>query len=128
MDGISEGRGAWRSRYPLLRLSPPIEEEEDSATRVVVGNHGDGGNNGKSEVVEKVVLDPDEFAKLADAIVGKTTITTNNDGTPRAQEMDFEITDDDESAVGDDSDSAVGGTGLKRRRTIRVIIRSRAFL
>jgi hypothetical protein len=39
--------------------------------------------------------------------------------------MDVEITDD-ESKVGDDGDSAVGG--IKRKRTVRVVIRSRAFL
>jgi hypothetical protein len=39
--------------------------------------------------------------------------------------VDIEVTDD-ESEAGDDGDSAVGG--IKRKRTIRVVIRSRAFL
>jgi myosin heavy chain 9/10/11/14 len=39
------------------------------------------------------------------------------------KEVDIEITDDE-----DDSDGLEKGTGLKRKRTIRVIIRSRAFL
>ena len=109
MDGVSEGRGAWRSRYPLLKLSPPIEEEEGPATRVV-----DQGN-----VVEAVELDLDEYNTLADAVNEGAM-----NGTHGAEEMDIEITDDEDQ--GGDDDSAVGG--IMRRRTIRVVIRSRAFL
>lgn len=77
-------------------------------------------NNGNGNVVEEVELDLDEFASLAHA-VGNHAI---DDAADRAEEMNFEITDD-ESLAGDDGDSAVG---IKRRRTIRVVIRSRAFL
>ena len=78
-------------------------------------------DNESSNVIEKVELDSDEYDRLADAVGNHAT----NDGAGRAEEMDFEITDD-ESQPGDDGDSAV--SGIKRRRTIRVVIRSRAFL
>ena len=84
------------------------------ATRAVV-------NDGNGNVVEEVELDPDEYASLANAVGNHPA----EDGVDRADKMDFEITDD-ESQAGDDGDSAV--SGIKRRRTIRVIIRSRAFL
>lgn len=67
-------------------------------------------------------LDSDEFASLANAIGNHPT----EDGADRADKMDFEITDDEGSQAGDEGDSAVGG--IKRKRTIRVVIRSRAFL
>ena len=78
-------------------------------------------NDGNGDIVEEVELDSDEYASLADAVGNHAT----EDGADRADKMDLEITDD-ESQVGDDGDSAV--CGIKRRRTIRVIIRARAFL
>ena len=109
MDGASEGRSAWKSRFLPLKLSPPVEEEEGLATRVV------DFDNGKSGVVEldRVVLDLDEDAGHREL------------GMQGIKEVDMDITDD-ESEAGDDGDSAVGG--IKRKKTIRVIIRSRAFL
>jgi hypothetical protein len=105
VDGISEGRRAWRSRFLPLRLSPPVEEEEGLATRVV------DFDIGKSDAVEveRVVLDLDEDAGTMQGV----------------KEVDMDITDD-ESEAGDDGDSAVGG--IKRKKTVRVVIRSRAFL
>jgi myosin protein heavy chain len=104
VDGISEGRREWRSRFLPLKLSPPVEEEEGLATRVVEFD------DGKSAAVEleRVILDLDEDV-----------------GMQGVKEVDMDITDD-ESEAGDDGDSAVGG--INRKRTIRVVIRSRAFL
>ena len=98
-----------------MKLSPPAEAEEDLATRAVV-------NDGNGNIVEEVELDSDEYASLADAVGNHAA----QDGADRADKMDFEITDDEGSQPGDDGDSAVGG--IKRKRTIRVVIRSRAFL
>jgi hypothetical protein len=109
VDGISEGRRAWRSRFLPLKLSPPVEEEEGLATRVV---DFDIGKSGAVEV-ERVVLDLDEDAG------------TRHVGMQGVKEVDMDITDD-ESEAGDDGDSAVGG--IKRKKTVRVVIRSRAFL
>jgi myosin protein heavy chain len=94
-----------------MKLSPPVEEEEDLATRVV---------DYEKSVLERVVLDLDEDSTL---MGGDRDI-----GLGRMQgvkEMDVEFTDD-ESEAGDEGDSAVGG--IKRKRTVRVVIRSRAFL
>jgi hypothetical protein len=109
VDGISEGRREWRSRFLPLKLSPPVEEEEGLATRVVEFD------DGKSAAVEleRVILDLDEDAGSRDV------------GMQGVKEVDMDITDD-ESEAGDDGDSAVGG--IKRKKTIRVVIRSRAFL
>ena len=87
-----------------------MEEEEGLATRVV------DFHSGKSAVVdlERVVLD------LDDEGAGHREL-----GMQGVREVDMDFTDD-ESEAGDDGDSAVGG--IKRKRTIRVVIRSRAFL
>lgn len=41
--------------------------------------------------------------------------------------MEIEITDDEASSV-DESEAGGDGCGVKRKRTIRVVIRSRAFI
>jgi hypothetical protein len=97
-----------------MKLSPPLEEEEGFATRVV--------DDIKRPVVTGTVeLGEEEYNTLAKVLAEDKIPSTPHD----VEEMDVEITDD-ESKVGDDGDSAVGG--IKRKRTVRVVIRSRAFL
>jgi hypothetical protein len=103
-----------------MKLSPPLEEEEDFATRVVVEQEEEHEQQ-PAVVTRTVLLGEEEYSSLARALGNKDAAGGTYDG----EEMDVEISDD-ESKVGDDGDSAVGG--IKRRRTVRVVIRSRAFL
>ncbi|KAI1675420.1 myosin type ii heavy protein [Pyrenophora tritici-repentis] len=105
-EAAANDKGKFGSLRSGLRR---VSEEEGPATRVV-----DQGN-----VVEAVELDLDEYNTFADAVNEGAM-----NGCHGAEEMDIEITDDEDQ--GNDDDSAVGG--IKRRRTIRVVIRSRAFL
>lgn len=89
-------------------MSPTVEVEEGSTT---------------DAVVEKIVIDLDED----DHALGHGEAGGRMQGV---KEVDLEITDDESEAGGDaefDQDAAPGG-GIKRKRTIRVVIRSRAFL
>jgi hypothetical protein len=96
-----------------MKLSPPLEEEEGFATRVV------DDTSKRPAVTGTVELGLEEYNTLAQ-VLGEDKVPSHD-----VEEMDVEITDD-EAKVGDDGDSAVGG--LKRKRTVRVVIRSRAFL
>jgi len=120
-----------------MKLSPPLEEEEGFATRVV----DDAVRNYQwrraaavapaAPVTQVVELDEKEYNTLAKVLGNDTP-----GGFPlEGDQMDVEITDDeDEATPGDDGDSAVGGIGaagtgtIKRKRTVRVVIRSRAFI
>ncbi|KAG9193816.1 hypothetical protein G6011_03851 [Alternaria panax] len=109
-----------------MKLSPPLEEEEGFATRVVDGSEHFVRQQRPAAAAAVVVtgtveLGEEEFSSLVKVL--------GDDKSPDVEEMDVEITDDeDESKAGDDGDSAVGGVGIKRKRTVRVVIRSRAFL
>jgi hypothetical protein len=110
-----------------MKLSPPLEAEEDSATRVVDYRCEQPPQHQKKRpaVTATVLLGEEEYNTLATALGNNAP-----GGSPLDEgEMDVEITDDeDEGKVGDDGDSAVGGIGIKRKRTVRVVIRSRAFI
>ena len=99
-----------------MKLSPTIEEEEGFATRVV-----EREQPAVTETEEEEWgLEEFTFQSVAQVLRDKGA------GSPHdVEELDIEISDD-ESNVGDDGDSAVGG--IKRKRTVRVVIRSRAFL
>lgn len=104
MDGISEGRGVRRSRLQeFMKLNPAVEEEEGSV---------------QVEYVEEVVLDLDEETTLVDGEAGVMQ---------GIKEMEVEITDDESEQEEDEGANTIG-CGIKRKRTIRLIIRSRAFL
>lgn len=116
-----------------MKLSPPLEEEEGFATRVVddaVRNYQWRRAAAVAPAVTQMVeLDEKEYNTLAKVLGNDTPSGSPLDG----DQMDVEITDDeDEAKPGDDGDSAVGGvaaTGtIKRKRTVRVVIRSRAFI
>jgi hypothetical protein len=102
-----------------MKLSPPLEEEEGFASRVVVEQ--EECKQQPAVITKTVLLGEEEYSSLARALGNKDAAGGMYDG----EEMDIEISDD-ESKVGDDGDSAVGG--IKRKRTVRVVIRSRAFL
>lgn len=106
----------WRSRlsYPV-KLDPTAEEEEDPATAVV--NTVDKRKDSSIEFIEKVVLDLDDD--------GASTLVGNETSMFGEKEIDMEVTDSDRD---DDEEAKAEECGVKRKRTIRVIIRSRAFL
>jgi hypothetical protein len=92
-----------------VKLDPTAEEEEDLATDVVF----DRKDSAVVEHIERVYLDLDDdgASTLVGAEVGE-------------KEVDMEIEEsEDEEEVGLQDEG-----GLQRKRTIRVIIRSRAFL
>lgn len=98
-----------------MKLNPTIEEEEGSAADVVSSflKEQRGVDYG-----DEVVLDLDDHE--GSTLVGAETSYI------KEKEIDVDITDSEDNA--DDEDLAGEGCGVKRRRTIRVIIRSRAFL
>jgi hypothetical protein len=91
-----------------MKLDPMIEEVEDPATAVV--------NVDEEGEIEKVFLDLDDD--------GASTLVGVESGLYGQKEIDMEVTDE-ESASEEEREEA---GGVKRKRTIRVIIRSRAFL
>jgi hypothetical protein len=115
----------WRSRYLLpVKLDPHREEEEDPATAVVVNkNHVKELERKDStigqEYMERVVLDLDEDDG-ASTLVGHE----HENGMYGEKEVEMEVDDSEDEEDGRDG----GDCGVKRKRTIRVIIRSRAFL
>jgi hypothetical protein len=106
-----------------VKLDPHAEEEEDLAT-AVVNNYGSGSelyrkdSTIEQDLVEKVYLDLDEDDG-ASTLVGHE----HDSGAYGEKEVEMEVDDsDEESRTGEEE------CGVKRKRTIRVIIRSRAFL
>jgi hypothetical protein len=127
----------------MRKLSPLTEVEEGEAARVVdffpfvnnfsssLSSHsGIGGfPSARVKALEhNLCADADADA---DAGVERVEMDLDDEDDKEMGRMqgvkhvDIEVTDD-ESEAGDDGDSAVGG--IKRKRTIRVVIRSRAFL
>lgn len=125
-----------RSRMTRFQLDPMIVEEEGLTTLLedaVLGAMGTGkkdvGGIGAEHIEEVVInLDDDDGSTLVGAA-----------GDVGQKEIEMEV-DDNEDDGDDDVDSVIDldadlpqksnadGTGIKRKRTIRVIIRSRAFL
>jgi hypothetical protein len=102
-----------------VKLDPTAEEEEDPATAAVhTVNAVDKRKDSSVEFVEKVFLDLDDDG--ASTLVGHET-----NGMFGEKEIDMEVTDSDGDG---DVESPAEECGVKRKRTIRVIIRSRAFL
>lgn len=97
-----------------MKLDPPAEEEEDLATAVV----NDTVEIQRDYGIERVYLDLDDDG--ASTLIGNET-----SGMFGQKEIDMEVTDDESVNGDDDRDEACR---LKRKRTIRVVIRSRAFL
>lgn len=85
-----------------MKLDPTAEEEEGPV---------------RVEHIEEVVVDLDEDTTLVD---GEAGIMKG------IKEMEVEVTDDESDT--EDADADNNGCGIKRKRTIRLIIRSRAFL
>jgi len=125
-----------------MKLDPLREVEEGPATDVDFisqGAESDGGGSvglggdaalarikagfggvydGALQDVEQVLLDLDEHE-------GSTLVDGDEAGVMQGvKTMDMEITDDEDSST----EPAQMGGGVKRKRTIRLIIRSRAFL
>lgn len=82
-----------------MKLNPTAEEEEGSAT------------------IEEVHIDLDEDTTLVDGESGSMK---------GVKKMDVEISD--EESESEDAVNSGNDCGVKRKRTIRLIIRSRAFL
>jgi hypothetical protein len=116
-----------------VKLDPTAEEEEDPATDVGAINYLQGGHVEKRkdssvefmrkdssvEFVEKVFLDLDDD--------GASTLVGHDHETAMfgEKEIDMEVTDSEGEG---EVESPAEECGVKRKRTIRVIIRSRAFL
>jgi hypothetical protein len=94
-----------------VKLDPTAEEEEDLATAVVANE--DKETDHKAEHIERVYLDLDDGAST---LVG---------GEYGEKEVDMEVSD---SEAEEQEEEVQEANGLRRKRTIRVIIRSRAFL
>jgi hypothetical protein len=117
-----------------VKLDPTPEEEEDSTTDVVlmVDKRKDSSVavDVDEQVIDKVVVlnlddDDEDYEDGASTLVGHDTT-----GMFGEKEIDMEVTDsegEDEHHTGRDADQTENN-GVKRKRTIRVIIRSRAFL
>lgn len=88
-----------------MKLDPTAEEEEDLATAVVAKKECE------VEHIERVYLDLDD---------GASTLVGGEFGE---KEVDMEVSESEE-----ENEQQEGGCGVRRKRTIRVIIRSRAFL
>lgn len=92
----------WRSRIiPSTRKLDPHDEEAE----------------GLATAVEELVINFDDDEHEGSTLVGGDL------GYMKEKELDVEVTDDEED-VKDGGEAC----GVKRKRTIRVIIRSRAFL
>lgn len=98
--------GEERGRH-LQRI---LEEEEESVREKAE-------KEGAQHIEEVVYLDLDD---------GASTLVGHEVGE---KEIEMEVDDDDDEVVNGDADGAEQAeSGIKRKRTIRVIIRSRAFL
>jgi hypothetical protein len=110
-----------------VKLDPTPEEEEDLTTDVVLMESAEeqnkSGGSPHVEFIEKVVINLDD-----DVDDGASTLIGGLEYGDK--EIDMEVTDsegegDQEQGQGIPPE---GDCGVKRKRTIRVIIRSRAFL
>jgi len=101
-----------RSRFlDKVKLDPPCEEEEDLASAVACEKVDSLDLVERHEGEEKYVIDLDDDEHTLVGEVGE-------------KEIDVDITDDEAS----EEEDKEGECGIKRKRTIRVVIRSRAFL
>ena len=93
-----------------MKLDPPCEEEEDLASAAVCEKVDSLDLVERHEGEERYVIDLDDDEHTLVGEVGE-------------KEIDVDVTDDEASEVEQE-----GECGIKRKRTIRVVIRSRAFL
>lgn len=94
-----------------MKLDPTVEEAEDPATAV-----DEIKEETSAKHIEKVFLDLDSD--------GASTLVGGEPDMVGEKEIEMEVTDSE----GEQEQVEQDGPGIKRKRTIRVIIRSRAFI
>jgi hypothetical protein len=105
-----------------VKLDPTPEVEEDPTTDVVMESADEQKKRSDSHVefIEKVVINLDD-----DVDDGASTLVGLEYGD---KEIDMEVTDSEDEEQDQEQAQSLEDCGVKRKRTIRVIIRSRAFL
>jgi hypothetical protein len=108
-----------------VKLDPTPEVEEDPTTDVVMEladeqDEQKKRNDSHVEFIEKVVINLDD-----DVDDGASTLVGHEYGD---KEIEMEVTDSEEEQDSGEQAQSLEECGVKRKRTIRVIIRSRAFL
>jgi hypothetical protein len=102
-------------------LHPPIVEEEDAASsRRSVVSHFEHIKDAQQQLKQGATLFQQQQRN------GDTVVDLDPTGGPVVKEVKLDVTDSE--ADSEDDDSGAGAPGVRRRRTIRLIIRSRAFL
>jgi hypothetical protein len=106
-----------------VKLDPTPEEEEDPATDVVIMQERKDSHVVPEFREKVVVLDLDHDDDGASTLVGH-----DHSGMFGEKEVEMEVTDSEGEDNANEELARTDECGVKRKRTIRVIIRSRAFL
>jgi hypothetical protein len=130
VDGISEGVGSKTRSRLISRLSsvlhPPIVEEEDADSRRSVISQFEHIKGAKQQLEQGATLFQQQHRN------GDTLVDLDPTGGPVVKEVQLDVSDSEGDSEGDDEarrdDTGAAAPGVRRRRTIRLIIRSRAFL
>jgi hypothetical protein len=105
-------------------LHPPIVEEEDAASssRRSVVSHFEHIKDAQQQLKQGATLFQQQQRN------GDTVVDLDPTGGPVVKEVKLDVTDSEADSEDEDSGAGAGAPGVRRRRTIRLIIRSRAFL
>lgn len=113
-------------------ISPDAESAVDGGCGIT-GLGGEAGltsiNAGVGRVSDEVFQDIEHMLLDLDEHDGSTLVGGDEAGVMQGvKTMDMDITDDEDASASASASANQTGGGVKRKRTIRLIIRSRAFL
>jgi hypothetical protein len=107
-------------RIPLSKALHPLEEDAEEAEEAHVKDVDDKEREPQHIEIVNVDFDDDEH--------DGSTLVGGESGHVKEKEVDIEVTDNESDGDAGISRDVDDGGGIRRKRTIRVVIRSRAFL